>query len=134
MTVDRSRGSFAVEVVALVPMLMSLVVLAVVGLRWTSANSDVIHAAGTAARVASESRAATGTMSGRAAGVAMLRNSPWCRNPRLSVVRVTTGSVVSYRARVGCTLNATGLSMLRMGSVFVEATSVQVVDMYRSDR
>ena len=118
----------------MVPTLMTVVLLIVVGLRWTIATSDVVHAAGTAARVASESRGSTGAMNGRRAAILDIAQSRWCRKPTVDVVRSINGSSIVYRALVDCRLDPTGLTLLRLRPLSVSAASVQIVDTYRSDR
>lgn len=130
----RRRGSLTVEVVLLVPVMMVLVTLAVFGLRWTGATSDAVHAAGLAARVASESRGSTAMVNGRSAGSASISSSRWCRGGSVRIVRNVAGPDIAYSVRVTCTVDTVGLSMLGVGRVGVTATSTQIVDRYRSDR
>ena len=133
-TESGNRGSLTVEVVALVPMMMVLVMLAVFGLRWTAATSDAVHAANIAARVASESRAATGSSNGRAAGAASLASSRWCRPANVKVVRIESGDGIRYVSSVTCAIDLAGLSLLRLGRMRASASSSQTVDRFRSDR
>ena len=130
----RTRGSLSVEVVALVPMMMVLVLLTVFGFRWTHAASDAVHAAGIAAREASASLRSTAIANGRSAGTSVIAASRWCRGATVRVTRTESGGDIWYSARVTCTVDATGLSLLRMGRATVVGSSVQVVDRFRSDR
>ena len=128
------RGSAAVELVILVPVLLLLVLVVVFAGRLAQANTTVRHAADQAARAASQ--ASTRTMAARARDVAFAELDAGglvCVRPAVDVARGASGASDSVVVTVTCELNRDALTPLAPGAQTISATSAEVIDVHRGD-
>ncbi len=125
------RGSAAVEMVLLAPVLM-LVTLFIVFLgRSGGALEQVRHAAGVAAR--SASIAERNSMQGVAAAAAaddLRANGVNCASVSTTAALSTVQRLSTVTVTVTCTINTDGLGALGVGQRSVSASSTEVVDYY----
>ena len=127
------RGSMAIEIVLLTPVLFAFTLLVVAGGRLVARQSDVDSTARDAARAASVERSEG---SARSVGEAVtLRNGDTCDSPAVDTSdwpppgSVRGGSVT---VTVTCEVSYAGLGLLELpGSVTVTGTSTAPVDQYR---
>jgi Flp pilus assembly protein TadG len=130
--VDRDRGSVAVELVLLAPVLMSLVLFVVYVGRLAQANTHVRHAAAEAARAASLVDHSRMDAVARSAALADLAdNGVACRAPHVAVLVTRSGTVGSVAVEVTCEVARDDLVMLGLGTQRVSGTSSEVIDVYR---
>ena len=128
-----SAGSASVELALLAPVLMILVLLIVVAGRSGEALQQVKHAADQGARAASVAEQSRRTTRGSSAAVDDLqKNGVSCVLPRVDVQSIVHNNFRSVAVTVSCTVNHSGLSLLRLGSRTVTARSIEVLDVYRS--
>ncbi|MBU3689541.1 MAG: hypothetical protein B7C54_06175 [Acidimicrobiales bacterium mtb01] len=126
----RDRGSVAVEVVLLTPVLIVFTLFAVFGGRATEAMSDVRHAADQGARAASMVSRARMEMVARDAVLTDLRN----RNITCSDPGVVTSLDPSRRfvtVAVTCRPDDRDLGLLNASMPELHASSTEVIDTYR---
>ena len=127
------RGSMAIEIVLLTPVLFTFTLLVVAGGRLVARQSDVDSTARDAARAASIERSEG---SARSVGEAVtLRNGDTCETPVVDTSdwpppgSVRAGSVT---VTVSCQASYAGLGLLELpGSITVVGTSTAPVDQYR---
>jgi len=127
------RGSMAIEIVLLIPVLFAFTLLVVAGGRLVARQSDVDSTARDAARAASIERSEG---SARSVGEAVtLRNGDTCETPVVDTSdwpppgSVRAGSVT---VTVSCQASYAGLGLLELpGSITVVGTSTAPVDQYR---
>lgn len=123
-----------VELVALVPALLVLVLFVVFVGRLAQANTTVRHAADQAARAASQVSA--GAMAGAATSTALAELSSAglaCHSPGVNVSRGEVQGTPTVTVTVSCALNRQALAPLAPGAQTVAATSTEVVDVRRGD-
>lgn len=122
------RGSATVELVALAPLLVVLLLFVVFAGRAGQAVEQVRHAADQGARAASMVRRSA---MADAAQVAVLddlaANGVACERPSVT----TSVGVDSVTVGVVCHVSTSGLRLLGAGSRVVAATSTEVIDRYR---
>jgi Flp pilus assembly protein TadG len=126
------RGSAAVELVLLTPLLVTLLLFVVHVGRAGEGMTAVRHAADQGARAASlvsESRMSDAAR--RAVVDDLARSGQSCLSPSVSTATSTSGSVTWVTVRVRCTTSTEGLSLLGVGSTTISASSSEIVDRYR---
>jgi len=131
----RDRGSAATEMVLLTPVLILLLLLVVHAGRAGGAASMVGHAADQGARAAAMAAAPRMESAARAAVQADLESESAsgggsCRDIGVDV-RYHPGRPGSVTVTVSCEISSTGTSLLVNGGRRVEASSTEVVDVYR---
>lgn len=127
-------GSASVEIALLAPVLMILVLLIVVAGRSGEALQQVKHAADQGARAASVAEQSRRVVRGTTAALQDLqKNGVSCMSSRVDVQNLVHNSFRSVAVTVSCTVNHSGLSLLRLGSREVTARSVEVLDVYRAN-
>lgn len=124
------RGSMAVEVVLLTPLLMAFILLIVAFGRYVAVKGDIEATSRDAARAASlepsagEARAAAGSVVGSS-----LESSTTCGAPS---VGGTWGPGGEVAVTLNCQISYSGLGLIGLpGSVSVSAESVAPLDPYR---
>ncbi len=122
------RGSTTVELVVIVPALMTMLLLVVYVGRLTQANAAVTQAADHAARAAALS--ARPAMSGEAQSAAVESLSGTTCLDRHVVVAVGPQVVT---ATVTCTIKRSDLAPLAPGQQTVSASSTEVIDVRRGE-
>ncbi|MCE2764440.1 MAG: pilus assembly protein [Ilumatobacteraceae bacterium] len=128
----RDRGSAAVEMVLLTPLLVLLLLFVVHVGRAGDGMTAVRHAADQGARAASM------VSSGRMADVArravekdLARADHSCADPSVSVRTSVVGETTWVTVQVVCSTSFDGLSLLGAGGVRMSASSTEIVDRYR---
>lgn len=134
MTNDKivdQRGSFIVEMLLLVPvMIITTLVIVHVG-RVVVLHGKVSHAADSAARAASLVSTGRHQQAARSTAVADLDGrGARCRRLSVSTGRTRWAGVSRISVRVRCTSDIGGLSLLGVRSVTVDAESTEYVDVY----
>lgn len=126
----RDRGSMAVELVILAPVMMAFIVLVVACGRYVSVRGDIEAASRDAARAASLERtqdAAESAADGVAA--AALEHPERCRSVELTGDFVAGGTIT---ATVTCDVSYSGLGLIGLpGSKRLTASSSAPLDTYR---
>jgi hypothetical protein len=130
------RGSMALELVAIVPIIVLLWLVGVFALRMAVANGDIEAAARDAARSASIARSAAGaqTTAARSAAVSLASSGRVCRS--LQVVTSTgdfrAGGSVTVTVTVTCAIRLDNLAPLNLrGAKQVRQAYTAPVDPYR---
>ncbi|HRE03617.1 MAG TPA: TadE/TadG family type IV pilus assembly protein, partial [Ilumatobacteraceae bacterium] len=133
----RDRGSVAVEMVLLTPVLVVMMVFVVFLGRAGGASQQVRHAADAAARAASMVSPARMQAAAHATATADLSaNGVNCASTSVSV-SLTAGAesgqvaVSSVTVTVHCTTDSQGLGLLRVGARTLTAMSTELVDEHR---
>lgn len=128
----RDRGSAAVEMVLLTPLLVLLLLFVVHVGRAGDGMTAVRHAADQGARAASM------VSSGRMADVArhavekdLARADHSCADPSVSVRTSVVGETTWVTVQVVCSTSFDRLSLLGAGGVRMSASSTEIVDRYR---
>lgn len=128
----RDRGSAAVEMVLLTPLLVLLLLFVVHVGRAGDGMTAVSHAADQGARAASM------VSSGRMADVArravekdLARADHSCADPSVSVRTSVVGETTWVTVQVVCSTSFDGLSLLGAGGARMSASSTEIVDRYR---
>lgn len=127
------RGSAAVELVVLAPVLVTVLMFVVFAGRLTQANARVRHAADQAARAAS--MVSLGRSGGVAAATATTElSSGEIRCSSMSVATSTSdlAGLTAVTVTVECAVDRGDLAPLAPGSHVVRATSTEVLDRYRA--
>lgn len=126
------RGSAAVEMVLLTPLLVMLL-LFVVHVGRAGAGVDAVrHAADQGARAASlvsEPRMRAVAESAVVADLARSERS--CARISVSTDRFSTGNTQWVTVRVSCSTSSLGLGLLGVGSTALSASSTEVIDRFR---
>lgn len=126
----RDLGSVTVELVVLTPLFVILSLFAVFAGRATEGLTAVRHAADQGARAASKVAIERMELVGRAAALEDLRNRRVsCVDPQISVVPGDGGRTITVS--IECSSSANGLGLLDASSPTVQATSTEVIDVYR---
>ena len=128
----RDRGSAAVEMVLLTPLLVLLLLFVVHVGRAGEGMTVVRHAADQGARAASM------VSSGRMADVArravekdLARADHSCADPSVSVRTSVVGETTWVTVQVVCSTSFDGLGLLGAGGARMSASSTEIVDRYR---
>jgi Flp pilus assembly protein TadG len=129
-TLDTDRGSMAVEIVILVPMLLMIVVLVVAMGRYVTAEGDAESAAREAVRSASLQRdPASALLAARRAAVAATPATLICTPATLDGAFVAGGTIT---AEVSCEVSWANLGLIGLGGVVeVTGSSSAPLDLYR---
>lgn len=127
---DRERGSMAVEVVLLTPILLLFLLLVVAGGRYVSVQADIEAAARDAARAASYARSYDEAESAaNGVATAALDTFAQCRVDRLGG-NFEAGGLVEVT--LDCDVPNDGLGLLGLGgSLSMKATGSAPLDSYR---
>lgn len=129
---NRQRGSMAVEIVILAPVFVLLLVFVTYVARVSMAQHELLRAADTAARSASQARMASMSRRGaEVAGQTMKENGNHCINFRAQVHRRWVDGNIQVEVMTQCRVNVLGLALLGIRSPVLKATSSEVVDIYR---
>lgn len=128
----RDRGSAAVEMVLLTPLLVMMLVFVVHVGRAGEGMTAVRHAADQGARAASLVSASRMTDAAHRAVIDDLaRSEQSCVRPSVTVRMSTAGSLTWVTVDVRCATSNGGLSVLGAASSVVAASSSEVIDRYR---
>ena len=131
----RDRGSAALELVLLAPVVLTLVLFVVYVGRLAQANTHVRHAAAEAARAASlVDRSRMDSVARSAALADLSNNGVACRGPQVAVMLSHSGTVGSVAVEVTCEVERDDLVMLGLGLQRVKGSSSEVIDVYRGQR
>jgi len=132
---DSERGSAAVEITLLTPLLVILLLFVVFLGRVTEAQAVISDAAHQAARAASiaQSPAAATAQARQAAGTALSGRGLACQHFTVSVGLAGFRPGGTVRATVTCTTGLSDLALLKVpGSRTLSASFTSVIDTYRS--
>lgn len=128
----RDRGSAAVELVLLTPLLVTLLLFVVHVGRAGEGMTAVRHAADQGARAASlVSTTRMHDAARRAVMDDLARSEVSCGSPSVTVRTSVSGSSTWVTVRVACSTSTRGLGLLGAGSTSIVASSSEVVDRYR---
>lgn len=126
------RGSLAVEVVLMVPVVILMVTFVVFVGRVQSASVAVRHVADVAARVGSQADPADSIGRARSFAVTeMMRQRHICATPSVRARREATRSADLVTVTIRCRVPIGGLSMLGVTGPVLEASSTEVLDVHR---
>lgn len=125
------RGSMAVEVVLMVPVLVMFMLLVVAGGRYVSVKADIEATARDAARAASYERTSSAARTAAAQAVQRgLSSRADCDPPSFSGTRFEAGGVVVVR--LNCRVSNEGLGLIGLGgSLPISADSAAPLETYR---
>ena len=128
----KHRGSLAVETVVLTPVLVLLLVFITYAGRVVIAQHELDRFADIAARAASQARLSSMVKRGvDTAHMSMKENDTHCLNFLAHVRRKSIGGVEQVEVRTQCRVNIVGLSLLGIRSPLLNASSSEVIDVYR---
>jgi Flp pilus assembly protein TadG len=128
------RGSAAVELVLLAPLLVALLVFVVYAGRITQANARVHHAADQAARAASMvSRARSGSVAAATATAELTSDGVRCASSSIASSRSSAAGLDAITVTVSCTIDGSDLAPLAPGRRTVVASSTEVIDVFRAE-
>jgi Flp pilus assembly protein TadG len=129
-----NRGSAAVELVLVAPILMVLALFVVTAGRSGEAQRQVQHAADNGARAASQAAAVRREAAGQAAALADLRsNGRSCIDQSVQVMSMKIGRLNAVKVSVSCRIDHAGLRLLGLSERRVNAESVESIDVYRAE-
>ena len=129
---NRQRGSMAVEIVILTPVFVLLLVFVAYVTRVTTAQHELLRAADTAARAASQARMTSMSQRGtEMAYQSMRENGSHCVSFQVQVNRRSVEGIMQVEVTTQCRVNVLGLSLLGIRSPMLKATSTEVIDVYR---
>jgi Flp pilus assembly protein TadG len=125
------RGSMAIEIVLLTPVLIAFTMLVVAGGRFVGRQGDVDSAARDAARAASIERTAESAVDvARSVAAASLPDGAACQPAAVDTTNWTEGGSVGVTIR--CRVSYSGLGLIGLpGSARVEGSSVAPLDQFR---
>jgi len=125
------RGSMAIEIVLLTPVLMSFTMLVVAGGRLVGRQGDVDSAARDAARAASIERTADAAITvAQAVAADALPDGAACQPAAVDISRWAQGGSVGVTIR--CQVSYAGLGLIGLpGSAGVQGSSVAPLDQFR---
>jgi Flp pilus assembly protein TadG len=127
------RGSVAVEMVLLAPVLVVLMLFVVYVGRAGGASEQVRHAADQAARAASlVGRSSMPAAAEQAARADLVANGVNCSSSGVSISVVDTTRVDSVTVTVTCQLNTSGTELIGAIGRTITATSTEVIDRFRA--
>jgi Flp pilus assembly protein TadG len=128
----RDRGSAAVELVLLAPVLVVLMLFVVFVGRAGGALDQVRHAADAGARAASlVSRPSMEGAAASAVAADLANNGANCSSTSVAV-NVIEGEIGSVTVTVSCVINGVGTELLGADARSVSASSTEVIDRYRA--
>ncbi len=128
----RDRGSAAVEMVLLTPLLVLLLLFVVHVGRAGDGMTAVRHAADQGARAASMvSSSRMVDVARRAVEKDLARADRLCADPSVSVRTSVVGESTWVTVGVVCSTSFDGLSLLGAGGARLSASSTEIVDRYR---
>ena len=128
----KQRGSMAVEIVILTPVFVLLLAFITYVTRVNMTQHELLRAADTAARVASQARLTSMPQRGAEAAYQSIRESDsHCVSFQTQVNRRSVGGILQIEVTTQCRVNVMGLSLLGIRSPMLRATSTEVVDVYR---
>jgi Flp pilus assembly protein TadG len=135
---DRRRssnmGSAALELVLLTPVLVVLMLFIVFAGRAGEGMSELRHAADQGARAASQASRTRMHQAARTAVLVDLKTSGLsCVDPGIALGTTTTTLGTSVTVTVTCRVSDVGLSLLRVGSKTLRASSTEIIDRFRSE-
>lgn len=126
------RGSMAVEIVILAPVMLAFMMLVVAAGRLVAVKGDLEAASRDAARAASLERT-SGAAQGRANEVvdaSLDKQTTACQGTSLGGTDFVSGGIV--RVSLTCQVSYAGLGLLGLpGSITVKAVSTAPIDVYR---
>jgi hypothetical protein len=126
------RGSMAIEVVVLIPVLFMFTLFVVAGGRYVSARADADSTARDAARAASQAHTrADAEDAVRTAIAEGLRSTRNCQPTGLSGDFVSGGTAIVH---LDCSVSYKDLGLLVGGAIAVDAEGHAPIDTYRSTR
>ena len=127
----RDRGSMAVEVVLMAPVMMAFIVLVVAGGRYVGVRGDIEAAARDAVRAASmEDNADAGEAVANEIAAASLQHLDRCQPAALGGQFAPGGTIT---VTVTCDVSYDGLGLIGLpGAATLTATSSAPIDTYRS--
>lgn len=129
------RGSMSAEFVVLVPVVMMMVLFVAHVGRVQAAVQAVRHVADMSARVGSRATSERAvTTAHREATQEMMRSVRVCERFSVEVSSSTEKGLQLLTTEVSCRVRAGGLSMLRLPTTVVRASSTETIDMYRGPR
>ncbi|MDP9820653.1 TadE family protein [Nocardioides massiliensis] len=128
---SRDRGSMAVEVVLMIPVLVMFMLLVVAGGRYVTARADIEAVARDAARAASYERSDSAARIAAARAVDRgLADAADCDPPNFSGTRFEAGGVVVVR--LNCRVRNQDLGLIGLGgSLPISADSAAPLETYR---
>lgn len=127
------RGSAAVEVVIVAPLLIVLALFVVLAGRSGEALRQVQHAADHGARVASQVSAGRRESAGVTAAAADLaQNGRSCVDDVIRVTDVKVGRLDAVKVSISCRIDHAGLRLLGLNQRRVSAESIEAIDIYRA--
>lgn len=128
-----NRGSAAVELVLVTPILMVLTLFVVTAGRSGEALHQVQHAADIGARAASQASAIRRESVGFTAALSDLRiGGRSCVDHSIRVDNVKVGHLDAVKVRISCRVEHAGLRLLGMVDRHVTAESTESIDVYRA--
>ena len=131
MKKSASRGSFTVEALILVPILMMLFFLIVYVGRLTDASFRVHRAADVSARISSQSNFNSMISRGVTAARKDLAGSvSTCEQADVSITRGQIGRIQTVTTSITCVVSFSGLGLLSLPQRTIRATSTEVVDYF----
>lgn len=124
------RGSMAVEIVLLAPVMMAFMMLVVAGGRYVAVRGDIEAASRDAVRAASlERTAGAGQAAAVDTAIAALQHPDQCQNAALSGNFVSGGTIT---VTITCEVSYDGLGLIGLpGSKSVTISSSAPIDLYR---
>lgn len=132
-TRETGRGSAALELVLLTPVLVTLLLFVIFAGRSGEGMSELRHAADQGARAASQSARPRMVQAARAAVLADLQSSGLsCTDPSVGL-DVGRGVASSVTVTVTCRVSNRGLGLLRVGERTIRASSTEIIDRFRTD-
>lgn len=127
------RGSAAVEIVILTPVLVAMMLFVVFVGRAGGAVEQVRHAADAGARAASlVTRSSMQNAAASAARSDLDANGSNCSSTTVSVAVSSGQGVDSVTVTVACAVNTAGTELLGAAARTVSASSTEVIDRYRA--
>ncbi len=127
------RGSAAVEMVLLTPVLVMLMIFVVHAGRAGEGLNELRHAADQGARAASlVSPSGMNVVATNAVVKDLTSSGLSCVNPVVSTIYLKLGSTGSVTVNVTCRTSTAGLSLLGANTVSLQASSTEIVDRYRA--
>lgn len=129
-----NRGSAAVELVLLTPVLVVLLLFVVFAGRAGEGMSELRHAADQGARAASQAARSKMFQAAQSAVLGDLRTSGLsCIDPTVALSTKSAGAASTVTVRVTCRVSNQGLGLLKIGQRSMHASSTEIVDRFRSD-
>jgi len=129
-----TRGSAALELVLLTPVLVALMLFIVFAGRAGEGMSELRHAADQGARAASQASRTRMQQAASAAVLVDLRSSGLsCVDPTVALATSTNAVGTFVTVTVTCRVSDVGLRLLRVGQRVMRASSTEIIDRFRSE-